>query len=103
MFFTDEMPKNCRECPCVDGEYGVCNIDCSVDLSADYRPKECPLQEVKHAHWIKNEARYYECSNCESLMPYDGIGVLKPEYATYWECDYCRVCGAKMDGKENEK
>lgn len=46
MFFTDEMTKNCRECPCSDGEYGVCNIDYSVILSADERPKECPLQEV---------------------------------------------------------
>ncbi len=60
-------------------------------------------QEVKHGEWIKNESGYYECSNCGSIKPYDGIGVLKPEWVTYWECDYCRYCGAEMDGKDKRQ
>ncbi len=78
--------------------------ECGLDDAYFYvnNAPTADVQEVKHAHWNINEAGYYECSNCESLMPYDGIGVLKPEYATYWECDYCRVCGAKMDKGELE-
>ena len=94
MFFTDKMPENCTSCPCADGEYGVCNIDYSVGLSADDRPKECPLREVKHAHWADNI-----CTNC---------GVEKPIVIAYREFDdiicqyqgklnYCPNCGAKMD------
>ena len=95
MFFTDEMPKNCWRCPCADSEYGVCNIDqgYSIALHPDDRPKECPLQEVKHGRWNDGESLWdginvYEvcrCSNC--MIP------------NYRETPYCPNCGAKMDGK----
>lgn len=65
------------------------------------RPSD--VQEVKHGKWIKNkENGYYECSNCKSTKPYDGISEENPDSVIYWNCDYCRICGAKMD-KEKEK
>ncbi len=91
MFFTDEMPKNCRECPCVDGEYGVCNIDCSVDLSADYRPKECPLQEVEHGTW-KFVNGFITCSMC-GCQPYKHSTHIS--FDNLWKI--CPNCGARMD------
>ena len=109
MFFTDKMPENCTSCPCADGEYGVCNIDYSVGLSADDRPKECPLQEVKHAHWADCKGKPIEldsngytkveslglwCSHChEWLVPSD-------EYIVVGR--YCPNCGAKMDEEEKQ-
>ena len=93
MFFTDKMPENCMSCPCADGEYGVCNIDYSVGLSADDRPKECPLREVKHAHWnnVTNFETMYlaECSNCK-----DTVWVYR-NIKNNW--NYCPNCGAKME------
>ena len=77
------------------------NITVSLDSHGRLKKIEAPVadvQEVKHAFWIENESGYYECSNCESLQPYDGIGFLNPNKATYWDCNYCRCCGAKMDG-----
>lgn len=89
MFFTDKMPENCMNCPCADGEYGVCNIDYSVGLSADDRPKECPLQEVKHAHWEKVADHVFRCSLCNNHRRYAS--------------NYCPNCGAKMDEEEKQQ
>lgn len=92
MFFTDKMPENCTSCPCADGEYGVCNIDYNVGLSADDRPKECPLREVKHAHWDKTcFLDIYQCSACKSPVKMD-----MRRYRIYLR-RYCPDCGAKMD------
>ena len=60
------------------------------------------VQEVKHGKWIKNkEHGYYECSNCKSTKPYDGICEENPDKVTYWMCDYCPYCGTKMDGDKD--
>lgn len=62
---------------------------------------EIDVQEVKHGKWIKNEKHgYYECSNCKSIKPYDGIGEEYPDNVTYWTCNYCPNCGVEMDEKE---
>lgn len=54
--------------------------------------------ERKKGKWIKNkEHGYYECSNCKSIQPYDGIYEDNPDKVTYWTCDYCPNCGAKME------
>lgn len=54
--------------------------------------------ERKHGKWIKNkEHGYYECSNCKSIQPYDGIYEDNPDKVTYWTCDYCPNCGAEME------
>jgi hypothetical protein len=55
--------------------------------------------EVRHGEWIKKEDEYYVCSECGRTRPYNRY--------TYsidnWVCNYCRWCGAKMDGKgEND-
>ena len=48
-----DMPKNCRECPCLKyGEYGVfvkssCAINHKIIISSRKRPVECPLIELK--------------------------------------------------------
>ena len=102
VIFTEKMPENCRSCPCADGEYGVCNIDYSVALSADDRPKDCPLQEEIHAHWVIIEYEYLNCSHCgESYY----TGTESTEQAKEWlekgyAYSYCPYCGAKMDEKE---
>lgn len=57
------------------------------------------VQEVKHGVWIDTEAytnhygHIYECSNCHKEVADDFIV----------KHTYCLHCGAKMDGKENEK
>lgn len=49
---------------------------------------------VKHGHWINckgsNGKDYRKCSEC--LHTQDITGLL----------NYCPICGAKMDGEENE-
>ena len=92
MFYTDEMPKNCRECPCADSEYGVCNIDYNVALHPDDRPEECPLQEVKHGKWIPDGECWCKCSICGQYeLSYD-----RPRMS-----NYCCNCGSKMDEQVN--
>ena len=48
------------------------------------------VEEVKHERWIGRKGRdYYTCSNC--------CTVTKSK-----DDEYCRGCGAKMDGKRSE-
>ena len=115
MFFTDEMPKNCLQCPCADGQYGICGLDSNIYTRSYDRPFDCPLQELKHARWIQKEpwkplawdsspldwdnydekthsekVFYWNCSNCE----YERSRSVEPKDK------YCPHCGAKMDEKE---
>ena len=51
--------------------------------------------EVVHGRWIMDDFTHrYRCSVCEAYKPYDTVG----DYISYWDCDYCPICGAKMDG-----
>lgn len=52
--------------------------------------------EVKHGEWIKKHG-IYVCSECDFTCPYDVVG----DNMEYWECLYCRNCGAKMDGRSD--
>ena len=96
-FFTDKLPKSCLNCPCADGEYGICNIDYNIGTDPYNRPKECPLQEVKHGQWLDcgsvwedvDEYQVWRCSEC--IIP------------NYKKSCYCPNCGTKMDGKEKLK
>jgi len=43
------MPENCYQCPCLDGEFGECNITAkSVPSWPPSRPEDCPLKEVEN-------------------------------------------------------
>lgn len=53
--------------------------------------------EVRHGEWEK-ENGIYVCSECGYTCPYDVVG----DNIEYWECLYCRHCGAKMDGGKDE-
>ena len=108
-----EIPKYCLDCPCHDGEYGVCNL--TRKTIYDVRPNDCPIQEVElgvqlseipdadvqkviHAHWVDAEG-ILVCSHCghateDSILEFDGTAyVSRIPY-------FCGKCGAKMDGKE---
>ena len=47
------------------------------------------VEPVRHGHWIESVIGYVDCSECGAVSD--------------WESPYCPRCGAKMDGKENEK
>ena len=47
------------------------------------------VQEVKHGKWIEQGIYSFKCSYCGEVEKY--------------ESPFCRWCGARMDGKENEK
>ena len=38
-----DMPKDCLECPCHNGENGTCNI---LNMTTDYIPRICPMEEI---------------------------------------------------------
>ncbi len=40
-----ELPESCLNCPLHDGEYGWCNIDTSISINMDERPRSCPIIE----------------------------------------------------------
>ena len=58
--------------------------------------------EVVHGEWIMDDFTHQpHCSVCGRVQPYDTVN----GYLDYWDCDYCTICGAKMDGerKKNDK
>ena len=83
-----EMPVYCSDCPCHNGENGRCNI--TGETNFDKRPFDCPLKEVKRAHWTTDRTFFHDgetyCSECE--------------YEVERRTAYCPNCGAEMEGKE---
>ena len=45
-----EMPKDCYDCPCHNGENGRCQI--TKETTEDKRPYDCPLVEENTGKWI---------------------------------------------------
>lgn len=43
-----KMPESCWNCPCIDGEYGECNISGKRIRSDKGRHAECPLIELRN-------------------------------------------------------
>ena len=41
-----EMPKNCSDCPCFDGENGECRATGSRDTWCSEPPRSCPLKSI---------------------------------------------------------
>lgn len=52
-------------------------------------------EPVRHGRWEKRKNCLWRCSECEQIPPYDVIG----DDVSYWECQYCPNCGAKMDAE----
>lgn len=81
-----EIPKSCLDCPCHDGEYGVCNL--TRKTIDDVRPNDCPI--VKHGYWKYLGGNWWLCTVC---------GLEIEARKTPWQ-NYCPFCGAKMDEEE---
>lgn len=41
-----ELPNYCYECPCHNGEHGMCEADTEKRSTLEYRPYWCPLTKV---------------------------------------------------------
>lgn len=84
---------------CEDGTKISTDVGYIAEWFEDYviRLHQIPLVdavEVVHGKWIFDAyTQSYRCSNCEAYKPYETVG----EYRDYWDCDYCNICGAKMD------
>ena len=50
-----EMPKDCMECPCHNGENGRCQI---LDMVTDYIPRFCPMEEIIELKTKTGEKKY---------------------------------------------
>lgn len=85
--------STCETCKankvCDHNKYGFEN--CNNHIPED-------VEEVKHGEWIKKNG-IYVCSECDFTCPYDVVG----DNIEYWECLYCRHCGAKMDSTPKER
>ena len=60
----------------------------TFDAIVDVQPA-ADVQEVKHGKWDEQGIYKFKCSCCGAVEKY--------------ESPFCRWCGAKMDGGENEK
>lgn len=94
---TMKMPTSCLSCWIAP----TCDVwvrEKSKYKGYDNRLENCPLEEVKHGHWIevqriheKDHTAICECSLCgDTVWVYDGQRA--------W--NYCPRCGAKMDEVE---
>ena len=86
---TMKMPTSCLSCWIAP----TCEVwvrEKSKYKGYDNRLDECPLEEVKHGHWIEiDRGLLWQCSECEHYSISGG--------------DYCDWCGAKMDENEWEE
>ena len=55
--------------------------------------------EVRHGEWIKKDG-FDVCSKCDATKPIAFATALK---ITYYRCNFCPRCGAKMDGKGDKQ
>ena len=96
---TMKMPTSCLSCWIAP----TCDVwvrEKSKYKGYDNRLENCPLEEVKHGHWIevqriheKDHTAICECSLCgDTVWVYDGQRA--------W--NYCPHCGAKMDEVKDE-
>lgn len=59
------------------------------------------VQPVKHGRWITVPGKYgdhFLCSNCGTAE----ITESGEDGAVWWHDEYCRKCGARMDGGEQK-
>lgn len=83
--------KNCKEC--IHNDF--CNVDGYIDADeCKFYKNKADYAEVKHGYWNDNNNIAYECNLCgKSLVIEQGDA----------DMNYCSHCGAKMDGKEEDK
>ena len=85
--------------------FDVANVTEYDESGCGYVYKAVPLETIKnapavdaepvrHGRWEKRKNCLWRCSECGQIPPYDVIG----DDVSYWECQYCPNCGAKMDG-----
>lgn len=89
-------PKGCYGCNLCD-EYGSLELNCEDYLS--YRTMaetfyNAGYRKQKEGEW-KLKDGFLVCSECESTKP---IAFHTPLKITYYKCDFCNKCGAKMKG-----
>ena len=86
---TMKMPTSCLSCWIAP----TCEVwvrEKSKYKGYDDRLDECPLEEVKHSHWvIERGETVMHCNSCGWAFEY--YGGLEEEW------NYCPHCGAKMD------
>lgn len=91
---TMKMPTSCLSCWIAP----TCEVwvrEKSKYKGYDNRLENCPLEEVKHGHWIEVQ-RLHETDHtaiCECSLCGDTVWVYDGQRA--W--NYCPTCGAKMD------
>lgn len=54
---------------------------------------------VVHGEWVARDDDILYCSNCRAVKPYD---VTDGDSISYWSGDWCRHCGAKMNGGDED-
>ena len=106
-----DMPEYCNSNECLlyrfNGRIFYCTRKDGFhpvgDISNQWNkpPKDCPLKEVKHGHWIEYpeclayagalDSNYIVCSECGA--PFN---IMENDAERF---DFCPVCGADMRGK----
>ena len=100
---TMKMPTSCLSC-WISPTCEVWVREKSKHKGYDDRLDECPLEEVKHGHWLRGQAPdgvwCIVCSNC--MNGYDEEEPKMLEWLnTYFK--FCPHCGAKMDEVDDEQ
>ena len=49
-------------------------------------------EPVQHRRWVKQRG-VDTCPECGGVRPFD----VQADVIEYWPCNYCPICGAKMD------
>ena len=94
---TMKMPTSCLSCWIAP----TCEVwvrEKSKYKGYDDRLDECPLEEVKHGHWINKGFEPTRCSVCGITV--DAINGIPWAIKSF---KYCPNCGAKMDEVEDGK
>lgn len=55
-----EMPKNCCDCACHNGENGECQVTGSRDTWCNEPPRSCPIKSVDGLIEIIEQAKQYK-------------------------------------------
>jgi hypothetical protein len=96
-FEADVRKRYCKDC-------NKGSIFCTVCETENMLSEieEAPTIEAKpvvHAHWyLKDNAAFHQCSNCEKFAPDCDDGFSIEEMLS----EYCPHCGALMDEKIDE-
>lgn len=99
---TMTMPTSCLSC-WISPTCDVWVREKSKHKGYDNRLVNCPLEEVKHGHWISCDDdgdSPYKCSVCGGVKVNKSGEWLDICHQEWSKMPYCAVCGAKMDGVE---